>query len=82
MQQHGRKYFARRHPTPPHPRDWVNRSNSTFSVQSHDAYQIKENKEYSYGVNQSNSTFSEHGHDAYQIKENHKCSNMEANILP
>ena len=40
MQQHGSKYFAPR-PLHPDPWDWVNRSNSTFSEQSHVAYQIK-----------------------------------------
>ena len=42
MQQHGSKYFARRHLG-----DGVNRSNSTFSEYGHVAYQIKENHKYS-----------------------------------
>ena len=34
------------------------------------------------GSKGQNSTFSEHDHVVYQIKGNHKCSNMEAIILP
>ena len=34
------------------------------------------------GVKRSKFNFFIHCHVAYQIKGNHKCSNMEANILP
>ena len=68
---------------------------STFSEQSHVAYQIKEYHECSnmvanilpadiltlrMGSIAQNSIFSEHGHVTYQIKENHKCSNMVVKI--
>ena len=35
------------HPTPPDPRDGVNRSKLNFFRNGHVAYQIKENREYS-----------------------------------
>ena len=34
------------------------------------------------GFYRSKVNFTEHGHVEYQSKGNHKCSNMEANILP
>ena len=82
MQQHGTKYFARRHPDPG---DGANRSKFTFSEHGHIEYQFKGNQKMQkqgskylpgdayplaptlgMGSEGQNSTFSEHGHVAYQ----------------
>ena len=95
MQQHGSIYFSHRHPQT----YWMGSmgQKSTFSEQSHVAYQIKEYHVCSnmvantlpadiltlrMGSIAQNSIFSEHGHVTYQIKENHKCSNMVVKICP
>ena len=47
-QQHGSKYFARRHPSPNDPRGMGSKGqNLTFSEHGHVVYQIKGNHEFS-----------------------------------
>ena len=81
MQQHGTKYFARRHPDPG---DGAKRSNLPFSEHGYIEYQFKGNQKMQQqgskylprdayalaptlgmGLIGQNSTFSEHGHVAY-----------------
>ena len=97
MPQHGSKYFARRPPPIPWGwgqyvkiqlfqnivmlhiklKRITKRSNMVANVLPADPPPPRGD-----WVSKSKLFFSEHGHIAYQIKENHKCSNMEATILP
>ena len=89
MQQHGSKYYARRHPLTLGMGSIGH--NSSLSEYSHVAYHIKENHKCSNMVANNlpadpppRATLgmgSEHGHVEYHIKGNFKCSNMVANIL-